>query len=79
MNNFINSFMPLIYFPGGLVNSPILGETPTASEPVGSKYKWAGDTLILTAGFNLTTQSTEQGVTAHIVRHATTVTRLIKK
>jgi hypothetical protein len=67
-----------IYFDKGFVSSPVLGENVPAI-PSGSKFKWAGDTLILTSNFRLKDTTTIDGFTYYADRQAKQVTRLKKK
>jgi len=53
-----------IYFAGGFVSSPALGDT-MASKPSGARYKWEGDTLVISSEFRQldTSRVSDQGMT----------------
>jgi hypothetical protein len=72
-----------INFAGGFVTSPVFGEDPQPSVGGGAKYKWEGDTLVISSELKVldTTTMTEQGLTVTIYSdmRSTQIMRLKKK
>ncbi|MCF6406346.1 hypothetical protein L3C95_25850 [Chitinophaga filiformis] len=54
-----------IYLSGGFVTAPEMGDEPVEATPSGAKYKWAGDTLVITTEVRQldTTVTGEPGMT----------------
>lgn len=68
-----------IYLSSGSLSSPILDGGSTPTQPNGAKYKWSGDTLVMTSYLDVTSQATADGQTDRKIQRATVVTRLKKK
>jgi len=68
-----------IYFSGGFISSPVYGQEPVPSMASGVKYKWAGDTLILTTAVRVKDTDTQDGVTAVTDTRINSVIRMKKK
>ncbi|SHN22616.1 hypothetical protein [Chitinophaga sp. CF418] len=67
-----------IYFSGGFVNSPALGDS-VASLPSGAKYKWEGDTLVIASAFILRDTVVEDGATVYSDKRSTQIMRFKKQ
>jgi hypothetical protein len=67
-----------IYFSGGFVNSPALGDS-VASLPSGAKYKWEGDTLVIASAFILRDTVREDGATVYSDKRSTQIMRFKKQ
>jgi hypothetical protein len=67
-----------IYFSGGFVNSPVLGDS-VASLPSGAKYKWEGDTLVIASSFILRDTVREDGATVYSDKRSTQIMRFQKQ
>lgn len=66
-----------IYLTGSPVNVP--GSTPAPTEPMGNRYSWAGDTLVIKFEYNNTISSNEDGIRSTMVQKAYVTTRLKKR
>lgn len=67
-----------IYFSGGFVNSPALGDS-VASLPSGAKYKWEGDTLVISSALILRDTVVEDGATLYSDKRSAQIMRLKKQ
>ena len=67
-----------IYFSGGFVSSPALGDS-VASLPSGAKYKWEGDTLVISSAIILRDTVVEDGATLYSDKRSAQIMRLKKQ